>query len=245
MFYLIFVTKVSVAVVGGHNNRVTRNFPGLLLFWLKLLLLICCLLAYWFQYIPCIQVQNSGPHSVNSVGKAILNYQTYWNKNALFFVHKFHCIYYSHIYKNQTPQCWKEYGQCGSHDHCWGSCPIIAKFWTLIQEQIWIIAGTEITLVPELFDIWADSSILKPTRFLTITLLIAAKMAIASSWWAISGPTLSQKHNKVWYLFILEKIMNCPTYPITAKISGFIEKWLPVIDYLSGHNVVPLNLLVF
>lgn len=143
-----------------------------------------------------------------------------------------------------SSQCWKKCGHIGSYFHCWWECPIIQAFWEEIAGIISDITSVNISVSPKLvlFDMIEEVTATRAQKELISKLLAAACLTIAVGWKDSGPPQIQTWYDKIWDLFILEKLTQVTqaTLRDTSKAyERFVAVWSSVLQYMSENDMIP------
>lgn len=145
-----------------------------------------------------------------------------------------------------SPLCWKKCGHTGSYLHCWWECPVIHSFWEKVIEVISGMTSLNLPVCPKLvlFDRMEEIMATKVQKDLISKLLAAARLTIAAGWKDSSPPLIQSWHDKIWDLFILDKLTQVTqaTSVYTSKAyERFVATWFVVLQYMSEKDIIPSN----
>ena len=144
---------------------------------------------------------------------------------------KTHFVIYGYD-KRSSPLCWRACGVIGDFSHIFWDCPKLQIYWKEVMRVIGEILGLNILVEPQrliLGNMHLRGLGENKLYMLRALVLVVHKM-ITRNWLKPHPPTLDQWSQRV-------KAVNCME-SITAKLQFrmviYLERWSPVIQYLTG-----------
>lgn len=95
-----------------------------------------------------------------------------------------------------------------------------------------------------LFDRLEAVTATRAQKELISKLLAAARITIAAGWKASSPPQIQTWYDKIWGLFILDKMTQITQVTETDKSKAyerFVAVWYSVLQYMSDKDIIPSN----